>query len=1110
MNLFFSLFFITCSGFSNALEADEEFFESRIRPVLYDRCIGCHGASEQQGGLRLDSRDAILGGGDSGPALVPGKPEESLLLKAIRHDNAGLMMPPPEAGAKLSQATIDDFSTWIKNGVNWPKEDGSNDTAAKGSFDLEGRIERLPWIWRTPQQQEVPAFSDSTSLGDIDRFIIDKLHKNGLKFSAPADDMTWLRRVHFAITGLPPTQEQIRAFRSDASQDRRPHVVDGLLASPHFGERWARHWMDLMRYAETRGHESDFLIANAWQYRDYLIRAFNADVPYDRFVAEHIAGDLIDPRLNPGTGGNESVIATGWAFLGEEVHSPVDIRQDECERIDNKVDVLSKAFLGLTIACARCHDHKFDAITQRDYYGLSGVVLGSSFRQARFETMEPHRQAAERLSQLREKYTGATVRAFAEAVRPNLQKVAPNVIAASRILSGEKQDDVASEMNLDTKILEAWVQDLEKAKNDPIHPLRFFSELVSSTDRENATTIAAIRSKLAKPDDPAGGTFPPDTLILADFTKESTGNTWKSDGPGFGSRPLRPGELIFGTTDRPIARAMTYTAAVRDAFWKRLTLTPGTEMDSGRLGAAARSGKTLLTPTSKLASGQLHYLLRGKAQVYASVDSHIMLEGPLHGSLTANFDSGGQLRWLAHNLSEYSGHRLHLEFSPIGDSDLEVLMVVESPTPPTWLPIQPWTPHDTPAGIVGSAEAFRTDCATILDNWVSGKTAMEPRMIALVDWLVQNAPLLNVDWSPVTNAAAEFFREESELAKSIRWDSPTAVSLADVAGIDGHVLIRGKPTRLGPIATRGLPEAFARPRISTTDTSGRAELASQLIDPSNPLVARVMVNRVWHHLFGRGIVSTVDNFGYLGTRPSHPELLDHLAWQFVHEEKWSVKQLIRKIVLSQTFAQESRTADASASEIDPENLLLHRMPLKRLEGEAIRDAMLVISGRFDPKLYGPPVPVHLTEFIIGRGRPDVSGPLDGSGRRSIYIATRRNFLPTMMLAFDFPTPFSTVGRRNVTNVPAQTLTMMNDPFIREQAHVWAVRLVSELPEADDMVRLSWLFETAYCRQPTEEEVRLSKEALQELRTQNAGDSESVVWSEFCHALVNVNDFIYLK
>jgi hypothetical protein len=282
------------------------------------------------------------------------------------------------------------------------------------------------------------------------------------------------------------------------------------------------------------------------------------------------------------------------------------------------------------------------------------------------------------------------------------------------------------------------------------------------------------------------------------------------------------------------------------------------------------------------------------------------------------------------------------------------------------------------------------------------------------------------------------------------------------------------------------------------------------VGPENPLVARVLVNRVWHHLFGRGLVPTVDNFGALGEPVTHPELLDQLAWQFVHEDGWSMKRLIKRLVLTQTYSMSHRAADPHADELDPANNLWHRVPIRRLEAEAIRDSLLAVSGRLNPAVGGPPEPVYLNEFVVGRGRPEKSGPLDGDGRRSLYLAVRRNFLSPTMLAFDSPTPFSTVGRRNVTNVPAQSLALMNDPLFHEQARVWAQRLLNELPGASPAVRVAWLFESAYSRLPTPTESSECLGALAELQKLHPGDDGNVeLWTDLCHALLNANEFIYV-
>ena len=1103
----FSLLLITTLLLPTARVArGDELFETRVRPMLHEHCLQCHGPDKQSGGLRVDSREALLEGGDTGPALVPGDPSASLLLKAVRHSEPGLKMPPAKAGAKLSAQAIEALQSWVEQGAIWPAGEGAGAAVSKEAFDLAKRKGRLPWIWQTPQAQVVPEVQAGRSLSDVDRFILAKLTEKGIEAAPLTDDRTWLRRAHFAITGLPPRLEEIRAFLADTSAERKERVVDGLLASPHFGERWARHWMDLMRYAETRGHESDYAIANAWQYRDYLIRAFNADVPYDRFVAEHVAGDLIPARVNPQTGANESVLATGWAFLGEEVHSPVDIRQDECDRVDNKVDVLTKSVLGLTVACARCHDHKFDAISQRDYYALSGFVLSSSFRQARFETMEAHAQAAARLTKLRAQHSGPIAAAFARSTQSGLSQVSPYLRASRRVLLGADAQTAAREESIDdTGLLNLWIEQLKAATTAPDHPLHQLSLILFDSQANEPERFRQWRDQATRPSSAA-----PDGLaVIADYTQPGR-TPWLTDGPALGAAPRTRGEVILGSPEQPIARIMPYGAASRDPFWNRLALAPGTEQDSGSLGAAARAGKTLRTPKVTLDGGRLHYLLRGKAQVYAGVDSHIMVTGPLHGGLVANYDTAGQLRWVTQDLSAYSGHRVHLEFAPLEQSGFELLMVVESEAPPVWTPLLVWQPPADVRDLEAVVTAWQADLGRALKGVESGTLRDDPQFAALADWLVQHPALLAAKAETWATVAGDYFHAQEALAQTIRWDSPTAVAWADGTGVDENVLIRGKPMRPGPVAVRGLPAAFGLPPIPDSDSSGRSELARQLSDPSNPLVARVLVNRVWHHLFGRGIVPTVDNFGFLGERPSHPELLDHLAWQFMSEDDWSLKRLVRKLVLTDTFARSSRSDDRKSLEVDPANLLLHHMPVKRLQAESIRDSLLVISGRFDPTMYGSPVPVHLTEFVIGRGRPDASGPLDGAGRRSIYTSVRRNFLPTMMLAFDYPTPFSTVGRRNTTNVPAQSLVMMNDPFVHEQASLWSARLLRELPDAAPPERIAWLFETAYGRLPSPDEQTLALKSFSELQGLYQGDSDQLLWSEFCHALLSANELIYLN
>ncbi|HET6573746.1 MAG TPA: DUF1553 domain-containing protein, partial [Fimbriiglobus sp.] len=330
------------------------------------------------------------------------------------------------------------------------------------------------------------------------------------------------------------------------------------------------------------------------------------------------------------------------------------------------------------------------------------------------------------------------------------------------------------------------------------------------------------------------------------------------------------------------------------------------------------------------------------------------------------------------------------------------------------------------------------------------------------------------------------------------WESRLAPALLDGTGVDEHVFVRGNPRTPGEVVPRRSLEALAGTgRLNHDRGSGRLELAKQFTDPKqNPFIARVAVNRVWHHLFGRGIVASTDNFGVLGEPPTHPELLDYLAGEFVRNG-WSVKRLIRRLVLSSTFRMSSK---ADSDPADPTNQLLHHFRLKRLEGEAIRDAMLAVSGRLDRTIGGPPVPIRLTPFLDGRGRPKASGPLNGAGRRSLYLAVRRNFLSPMLLAFDTPIPFSTVGRRQVSNVPAQALILMNDPFVHQQAEVWAKRVL-ELP-AGERVREMYL--SAFGRPPIEAEAAACRAFVE------GKEDDVTAWADLAHALFNVKEFVFVQ
>jgi hypothetical protein len=493
------------------------------------------------------------------------------------------------------------------------------------------------------------------------------------------------------------------------------------------------------------------------------------------------------------------------------------------------------------------------------------------------------------------------------------------------------------------------------------------------------------------------------------------------------------------------------------------------------------------TPAFELKTGRLHYLIRGHASVYAGVGQHIMITGPLHGRLVQRPKiDGDQPRWVSHDLSRYAGLRTHIEFGAEGGSPLEVLMVVEADKPP---PVEQKQLNLT-----------RIDLSAAWKDLADG--VVEKENLHAARWIVEQPKL------KASQIASSYLKELDAIRKGVKWESGLAVAWLDGNGVNEYNMDRGDPAKPLEPANRGLPKAFGLSSIDSKN-SGRLELARQVTNPSNPLTARVMVNRIWHQLFGLGLVRTVDNFGWLGERPSHPELLDYLATEFMETHKWSIKSFVARLLLTKAYGQSSTSADPDFDQKDPTNILLHRMPVRRLEAEAIRDSVLAVSGRLERKIGGNPIPTYLDEFVVGRGRPG-GGPLDGAGRRSLYTSVRRNFLPTLMLAFDFPAPFSTKGKRDITNVPAQSLALMNDKLIYEQARIWAQKVLKEMPSATPEERLNRMFENAFTRRAGRQEIAILMESFPGLMELHGGNPDSEgLWQDLCHSLFSMNDFIYL-
>ncbi len=966
-----------------------EFFERSVRPLLAEHCYSCHSSKTEKlkANLLVDSRAGLLRGGDSGASIVPGSADESLLIAAVRYEN--YEMPPK---GKLAAGDVETLERWVAMGAPWPNEEAPAVGKTKSDFNLQERKSQH-WVWLPILAPAIPSVKNTNwPRGDLDRFVLSGLEAKGLAPSVDAERSALLRRLYFDLIGLPPTPEQTAAFLADESPEATERTIDQLLESPHFGERWGRHWLDLVRYAESRGHEFDNDALNTFQYRDYVIRAFNADVPYDQLVREHIAGDLLEkPRLNPVTGFNESILGTGFWFLGEWVHSPVDIRKDESDRFDNMIDVMSKTFLGVTVSCARCHDHKFDAISTADYYSLAGFLQSSDYRQVPFESLEHNRAIAEELAQL-----DAAIR----------KKIATQLKA--------KAVDIPMSPKMDVEL---------------------------------------------------------EPFVGVDYDSISS-NQYMQDGFLYGKQPRRFGDAYLENIDnKPTLRFAVASSSTSDPFWDGLeSVSENGIHDKSKLTTIPRSGRTLRSPTFELTDGKVACRVNGSGHVVACVDSHRMIAGPLHGETIKAIKANEE--WVELDLQRYVGHRLHLEFTPDEASHLEVSLITQGAT------------KDVRQQL---SRRYEVMAATIADFSKTAEAA-----------LGQAFPSLARTWA----------EERARLQSKVMKQSHVAMAMMDGTGEDEHILIRGNSSKPGEIEPRHFLTAITGNQpMQIASGSGRLELAIQINDRSNPLTSRVIVNRMWHHLMGRGIVPTTDDFGVLGQRPTHPELLDYLATQFVNDG-YRIKQMIRRILLSRTYQMSSHSQTA-AIEADPKNRLWHYRPPKRLEGEAIRDALLSLSGRMDRKQFGEPVPIHLTSFMDGRGRPKNSGPLDGDGRRSIYIAVRRNFLSPFMLTFDMPVPFSAMGRRNVSNVPAQSLILMNDPFVVEQARLWAERALKQGASTEE--RIAWMYESAFVRRPTTQEMEIAIQYLQSSSKQ-VGDKpiDIDIWSDFAHALINTKEFIFLR
>jgi hypothetical protein len=1084
----------------------DEFFEKEVRPLLVERCQRCHGEAKPKGGLKLTSRASILAGGDTGPAAVAGKPEASLLVQAIRYQDEPRM--PPKG--KLADREVETLTRWVAMGLPWPeaKAEVSAPTTPGKAYKITDEQRRF-WSFQPIRDVPPPPVRDASwPEGPIDRFLLAALEAKGLRPAPPADKRTLIRRATFDLTGLPPTPEEVAAFLADDSPQAFAKVVDRLLASPRYGVRWGRHWLDVVRYADSRdargvGGADD--ITEAWRYRDWVVAALNRDLPYDRFIIDQIAGDLV-PGAGSGGFNAEGLVATGLLTIGEWGTGDADKEKMMTDIADDQIDVVGRAFLGLTLACARCHDHKFDPIPTADYYGLAGIFLsthilpdpgaktaGSPLLRTPIappeEIARVERQKA-RVAELEARLKAETEAARSALARSLLPRTARAMLAAWEFQHGPTDGpkpslaEFAAARGLPEFAVRQWagylgLGDDGRLLTRPVVSVHGApgvlawvgegdspSVTFNTTDRELSLLTFKLPPKSVSMhptptrgvavawESPVSGTVRIDGRVADSDPVCGDGVAWTlAVRRGALVRPLARGDLPNGGAqrlDQGEGADQLSAVEVRPGDVIRLVVLPkmGHACDTTRveLKITPADGPTSWDLASDLVpdplqggKGNPHADAQGHAAVWRFTETDLQsTPAPRAHPALANWDRAVQ-----------SGDRAAIEAAAEA-----VQRAVDRPDPK------------------GPDARLRAELASPRGPFWPG-----PDDAAL---------------PPEARSALALVRDE---LSALRRDPPPPIPLALAAqeggvpksphaGIhDARIHIRGSYQRLGETVPRHFPRIVAgddQPPI--TQGSGRLELARWIARPEHPLTARVMVNRIWQCHFGEGLVRTPSNFGKLGERPTHPELLDWLASRFV-EGGWSIKTMHKRIMLSAAYRQSS-VPRPETLKADPENRLFARMARRRLEAEELRDGLLAVAGRLDPAMGGPSV-------------RDAAAP-----RRTLYIMTIRSDRSSFGPLFDAADATAIVDHRTVSTVAPQALYLLNNAFALDQARALARRI--EALATDARGRIATLYELLYGRPPSGEEVAIGLAALG-----SASETRPEAWEAYCQVLLCANEFVYV-
>ncbi len=1083
---------LTCIATSRAQDdvaetAKLQFFEKKIRPLLVNHCHECHAGREHKGGLRLDSREALLTGGDSGAAMVPGDPDASLLIDAVRYGEVYEM--PPDG--KLADQDIAALVQWVRSGASWPATDspagppaGKNESVAATDDDRWQF-----WAFQPPARPPLPLVVDTAwPQADLDHFVLAKLETAGLHPAPQADRRTLIRRATFDITGLPPSPVEIASFLADDSPRAFARLVDRLLASPRYGERWGRHWLDVARYADSNGLDENMAFANAYRYRDYVIESFNADVPYDRFVREQIAGDLLPASDDAAR--LRQIIATGFLSIGAKMLAEDDPVKMEMDIIDEQIDTLGRAFCGQTLGCARCHDHKFDPISTVEYYALAGIFKSTrtmeNFKvvanwherplltEALQAEVETHQQA---LATSRTQYD-TRLNAAMGTLREDIVSHAGEYLLAAWQLA--RQTDVISRLGESDSDLDDRLTVVEAEQfsggNVLIDTTGYGAGIGVILNRGELPNVVEydvhvdiddsyqLELRFAAAESRPVQVFVDGQLVNALAAVDVTGS-WNPDTQRWSVVCVLP--LSAGPHTIRLTREGPFP------HFDKLALIPLAE---------ASAEETVLTPEQLATSQGLH----------ASV---------LRRWINKLKTDGGDVPWIAELFAAITENSDEATLDELAASSPAAAMLLADP--------RPQTPEDL-ANRFGQllAEARRQSDEQQNEAQRAIRQLVEDKSGSLIP-----ANEIKQFVTAEDAQAIEVLRVEVERIERDAPEISYAMAVEDDEPQDIKVYIRGNHLVPGDDVHRGLPRVLAGgvPPSITGQQSGRLELAQWLTRADHPLTGRVMVNRIWRWHFGQGLVATTDNFGHLGSAPSHPQMLDWLAVQFV-ENGWSIKELHRTIMLSATY-QMSAAYDAQAAEHDPENTLLWRANRKRLEAEAIRDALLMVSGQLDEQMGGSILGFENHTYVTStasKNSVDYTAP-----RRSVYLPVIRSALYDFYHVFDFAEPSVPSGNRSSTTIAPQALFMLNSELAIDASQHLAQRLLEEI-ENSDVERIDRVYELAYGRPPAEEEsaqaLAFIKRYEEAIRGDVPDDSERIVrvWEGLCRAVLSTNEFVFVE